>query len=53
MGYDADTTGSIVGGLAGIYYGFERIPSRWVDVLLKKDEITKTVEELITLRNGN
>lgn len=30
QGGDADTTGSIVGGLAGAYYGMEQIPKRWL-----------------------
>lgn len=32
-GGDADTIGAIYGGLAGAYYGFHQIPSRWVDSL--------------------
>lgn len=32
-GGDADTTGAIAGMLAGAYYGFEAIPSRWVRAL--------------------
>ena len=27
LGYDTDTTACIVGGLAGIYYGYEEIPN--------------------------
>jgi ADP-ribosyl-[dinitrogen reductase] hydrolase len=30
QGGDADTTGAIIGGLAGAYYGIERIPPRWL-----------------------
>lgn len=30
QGGDADTTGAIVGGLAGAYYGTEEIPHRWL-----------------------
>lgn len=30
QGGDADTTGAIVGGLAGAYYGLEEIPRRWL-----------------------
>jgi len=29
-GGDADTTGAIVGMLAGAYYGMEAIPRRWL-----------------------
>ena len=30
QGGDADTTGAIIGGLAGAYYGLEEIPQRWL-----------------------
>jgi ADP-ribosyl-[dinitrogen reductase] hydrolase len=33
QGGDADTTGSIIGGLAGSYYGLESIPTRWLKKL--------------------
>ena len=29
IGGDTDTIGSIVGSMAGIYYGFESIPFNW------------------------
>lgn len=30
FGRDTDTVGAICGGLAGIYYGFDEIPSEWL-----------------------
>lgn len=30
MGDDTDTVGAITGGLAGLYYGYEEIPSEWL-----------------------
>ena len=39
LGVDTDTIGAIAGGLAGIYYGVEFIPSEWIDKLSKKEEI--------------
>lgn len=30
LGGDADTVGAVTGGLAGVMYGFEAIPARWV-----------------------
>jgi ADP-ribosyl-[dinitrogen reductase] hydrolase len=33
QGGDADTTGAIIGGLAGAYYGMEEIPRRWLKKL--------------------
>ena len=46
LGEDTDTTGAITGGLAGIYYGFENIPQKWVDELVRKDDIEKVCEKL-------
>lgn len=38
-GEDTDTTGAIVGALAGIYYGRESIPSDWINTLENKNLI--------------
>jgi ADP-ribosyl-[dinitrogen reductase] hydrolase len=47
---DADTIGAITGGLAGVYYGFEKIPERWKEKILIKDKLTEVAEGL-GLRN--
>lgn len=39
LGNDTDTVGACVGGLAGIYYGFENINKTWQSELLKYNEI--------------
>lgn len=46
LGEDTDTTGAITGGLAGIYYGFENIPQKWIDELVRKEDIEKLCEKL-------
>lgn len=33
LGEDADTTGAVVGFLAGAYYGYSTIPPRWLNAL--------------------
>lgn len=33
LGYDADTIGAVTGGLAGIVYGKDAIPSKWIGAL--------------------
>ena len=46
QGGDADTTGAIVGGLAGAFYGFEQLPSRW---LRKLDQnVAREIADLAT-----
>ena len=45
LGYDTDTTACIVGGLAGIYYGFDHIPSDWIEKLAELDYIYDIVNE--------
>ena len=32
---DTDTTGIVTGGLAGLYYGYEDIPSNWIDQIIR------------------
>ena len=49
QGEDADTAGNIVGGLAGSYYGFGAIPTRWLDALRNREEILKVTEGFIKL----
>ncbi|MBP7557131.1 MAG: ADP-ribosylglycohydrolase family protein [Chitinophagaceae bacterium] len=39
LGEDADTTGAVTGGLAGLLYGWETIPKSWLDQLARKDDI--------------
>ena len=41
LGYDTDTVGAVTGGLAGLLYGFESIPKKWLNSLQKKDMLEK------------
>ena len=45
LGYDTDTTACIVGGLAGIYYGYEDIPADWISELARLDYIEELVND--------
>lgn len=51
LGYDTDTTGAVYGQLAGAYYGYEKIPSRWTKEILRKTHIIDTAEQLLKLSN--
>lgn len=48
LGDDTDTTGAVTGGLAGLLYGYESIPEKWIDVLARKDDITKLCDNLFS-----
>ena len=39
LGGDTDTIAALVGGLAGIYYGYQKIPDNWIQNILKKQEL--------------
>jgi ADP-ribosyl-[dinitrogen reductase] hydrolase len=47
LGGDTDTTASITGGLAGLYYGFEHLPKDWIKKLARKKDITDLVERFL------
>lgn len=50
LGGDSDTIGAIAGGLAGIYYGFEGIPARYVDAILIKERLDRVTSQLYAQR---
>lgn len=41
LGNDTDTTACVTGGLAGIHFGFEAIPERWI-MMLRGKELVET-----------
>lgn len=43
MGYDADSTAAVAGGLAGLYYGYESIPKPWLDALVNRELIESCI----------
>lgn len=46
LGEDTDSVGAVTGGLAGIYYGFDSIPSEWLEVIARKDDIVDLAQKL-------
>ena len=39
LGYDTDTTAAVTGGLAGLLYGVDSIPTAWLEVLARIEDI--------------
>ncbi len=52
LGGDTDTTGCVAGGLAGVRYGLDAIPGKWLGVLARRDEIESLFNNLATLNPG-
>lgn len=47
LGGDTDTIAAINGGLAGMYYGIETIPKKWIEGLAKSQKILNLGEKFI------
>ncbi len=46
LGSDTDTTGAVTGALAAMHYGYKAIPQKWIDQLVKKDDIEALANRL-------
>lgn len=46
LGKDTDTVGAIACGLAGLYYGYQAIPSEWLDKIQRRNEIEKMCSKI-------
>jgi len=46
LGNDADTTGAVTGGLAGLYYGFDAIPEKWRNEVKRSNDIKDLCDRL-------
>ena len=52
LGGDADTTGAVTGGLAGILYGLEGIPVEWIKGTARKDDIQRVFRKFLDALAG-
>lgn len=50
LGGDSDSIGAVFGQIAGAYYGFEAIPSRWVNAVKEYGKVNDLIEALIRLK---
>lgn len=46
LGEDTDTTGAVVGGLAGLRYGYKSIKNEWLEVIARRDYIENMCNNL-------
>jgi len=46
LGADTDTTGAVTGGLAGLLYGLDNIPTKWIRQIARQDDIENLAERL-------
>jgi hypothetical protein len=46
LGEDTDTTGAVTGGLAGLLYGEENIPEKWVNEIARRSDIIELADRL-------
>lgn len=44
LGEDTDTVGAITGSIAGLIYGYENIPERWISKLKNKEYLLDLIE---------
>ena len=44
LGEDTDTVTAVAGGLTGIFYGVENIPSEWLETLQNKNYLEDIAE---------
>jgi len=44
LGDDTDTTATVVGGIAGCFYGLNDVPKEWIESLARKDDIVNLSE---------
>ena len=49
LGGDTDTTGCVAGGLAGVFYGLNSIPSAWVNALARTDDLECLFEKFLAV----
>ena len=49
LGGDSDTIGAVYGQLAGAYYGFNAIPSRWIREVKTYGEINNMIDNFISM----
>ena len=46
LGDDTDTVGAIAGGLAGLFYGYAKMPKDWLQTIVKREWLEESVRRM-------
>jgi ADP-ribosyl-[dinitrogen reductase] hydrolase len=49
LGSDVDTVGAVYGELAGACYGYDEIPTRWLEKLQRQDLLSNAYKGIVEL----
>ena len=52
LGQDTDTIGAIAGSMAGIVYGYDSIPNKWLEKLVKREYLEDLCDEFEKVLRG-
>lgn len=53
LGEDTDTTGTITGGISGLFFGLKSVPKKWLEVLARKNDIEELCDKFYESQNNN
>ena len=53
LGDDTDTVAALTGGLAGLVYGLESIPEKWIDYIADKMNVCHIIQRFYTTIDKN
>jgi ADP-ribosylglycohydrolase len=53
LGGDTDTTGCVAGGLAGVHYGLNAVPEKWIQSLARRSDVETLFNDFTQLIEAN
>lgn len=52
LGGDADSIGAVFGQIAGVFYGYDAIPERWLAAIYNREKINLLIETLVRMKTA-